>query len=229
MIKHLAIIMDGNRRWAKKNSLMPWLGHKSGVETVKKTIGFCLKNKIEYLSLYTFSIENFKRSELEVSYLFNLLIDQALNSLEFLVENKIRVKFVGDRSLFPDSVIKSCEKIETETLSCSQLYLNILFCYSGQREIIDGVKSVIDLINKKNLDIKDLDEQSFGKILWAGDVPSPELVIRTGGMRRLSNFLLYHIAYSELYFLDKLWPEITDEDLVQALDFFENSKRNFGA
>ena len=153
MISHLAIIMDGNRRWAKRNSLMPWLGHKEGVGTVKKTVEFCLKKGIKYLSLYTFSIENFKRSPQEVSYLFDLLIDQATNNLDFLIKNQVKVTFVGDRSLFPENVMTACKKIENETENCSGINVNILFCYGGQQEIVAGAKLAVDLIKSGKLNI----------------------------------------------------------------------------
>lgn len=228
MIKHLAIIMDGNRRWAKKNNLVSWLGHKRGVEAVKTSLEFCQKRGIENLSLYTFSIENFKRSQEEVSYLFQLLIDQSLESLELFKNNNIKVKFIGDRELFPAKVLIACQKLEKETED-NRFNLNILFCYGGQQEITSAVKTAIDLVSQKKLNIEDINEKSFCKLLWSGDIPAPELIIRTGGMNRLSNFLLYQAAYSELYFTDLLWPEIKDIDLEKALEFFENSKRNFGA
>ncbi len=229
MISHLAIIMDGNRRWAKRNSLMPWQGHSKGVETVKMAVEFCLKKGIKYLSLYTFSIENFKRSPQEVTYLFELLIDQATKNLDFLLKNQVKVNFVGDRSLFPEHVLSASENLEEKTSDCKSLDLNILFCYGGQQEIVAGVKAAINLVQNNKLDIASLNEKSFGDLLWSSIAPAPDLIIRTGGMHRLSNFLLYNAAYSELYFIDKLWPDLIDSDLDQALNFFEDCKRNFGA
>ncbi len=224
MINHLAVIMDGNRRWAKNHSLQPWLGHKEGIKPINEVINFCLDNQINYLTLYTFSIENLKRPEIEKHYLFTILIDYAENYFISLTEKNIRVRFIGQRSLFPIELIETIENIETKTASSDGLLINILFCYGGQQELIDVFKNY-SKIDSKNTE---LTYQDIRKLSWLGDCPEPELIIRTGGHKRLSNFMLAHSAYSELYFLDDFWPDMTREHFDNILVEFKNVQRNFG-
>lgn len=228
MLTHLACIMDGNRRWAMRKSLQPWIGHNEGVKSVKTTVNFCLEKKIKHLSLYTFSLENFKRSAQEQSYLFSIIVDQAEQLLPELIEKNIRVYFIGDQSLFPASVKPSIEKIEHTTREHTALIVYILFCYGGQQEIIAGVKAAAHAIANGILAIQDLNCDNFTQFLWSNAMPSPDLIIRTGGVQRLSNFLLLQSAYSELYFTDCLWPDISVQELEKALNFFNHAKRNFG-
>jgi len=229
MIQHLAIVMDGNRRWARKNKLDVLLGHsKGGIDAVKRTVEFCLTRKISYLSLYTFSLENFKRTETEKSYLFNLMISEGENSFQEFIDQEIRICFVGDRSLFPEEVLKTCERLEKQTKQFTKLTLNILFCYGARQEIVCGIKSLYHKIKLGLLSEEDISEESLNDCLWTQGTPEPDLVIRTGGRKRLSNFLLFQSAYSEFYFLDCLWPEVQEQDLQNALDSFVHVIRNFG-
>ena len=228
MIQHLAIVMDGNRRWARKNKLDVLLGHsKGGIDAVKRTVEFCLTRKISYLSLYTFSLENFKRTETEKSYLFNLMISEGENSFQEFIDQEIRICFVGDRSLFPEEVLKTCERLEKQTKQFTKLTLNILFCYGARQEIVCGIKSLYHKIKSGLLSEEDISEESLNDCLWTQGTPEPDLVIRTGGRKRLSNFLLFQSAYSEFYFLDCLWPEVQEQDLQNALDSFVHVTRNF--
>lgn len=229
MIQHLACIMDGNRRWAKRQGLMPWLGHNQGAESVKRVIQFALDNNIKYVSLYTFSIENFKRSEQELSHLFSLLIRVLTENLAQFIEQGVNIRFIGDEILFPESIRRTIGEVEEKTSHCSKLYLNLLFCYGGQQEIIGAVKKVLAHLKNGLLALEDFTEDLFRKYLWMGNIPEPELIIRTGGTKRLSNFLLYQAAYSELYFLDCLWPDITEQDLTGALNEFKRIQRKLGA
>lgn len=229
MIKHLACMMDGNRRWAISQGLQPWLGHKQGVESLKKLIKFCLEKKIPYASVYTFSLENFKRPEQEKQFVFNLMAQELGKVADELIERGVRICFIGDRTLFPASVVETCEAVERKTEHVSTLTLNLLFCYGSQQEIVFGVKSIIRKIKSGLLKEEDIDKETISQHLWTRGTPEPELVIRTGGARRLSNFLLYQSAYSEFYFLDCMWPELTQEHLEQTLEDFANRKRNFGA
>lgn len=229
MLKHLALIMDGNRRWAKKRSLMPWLGHKQGLETVKLLIKFCLEKNIEFVSLYTFSLENFKRSQEERDYLFDLIIDQTQKILPDLIENKIKIKFYGDKSYYPENIKPAINKLENSTKDFEKLKLNIIFCYGGQQEIVAASKSIAEDIKSGKIKTEEIDQNLFRNYLWTSDLPDPELIIRTGGLKRLSNFFPFQSAYSELYFIDKLWPEITKEDLNLALTDYKNVHRKFGA
>lgn len=227
-IQHLACIMDGNRRWARKCGRMPSYGHKEGVETVKRVIQFCFDNQISYLSLYTFSIENFKRSPEEVGYLFQLLAQSVQEGLPEFLQRGIRIRFVGDRSLFPAELMRVCADVEEKTAMMNTLTLNFLFCYGSQQEIISGVKAIIAQIKKGLLNEQDITCESFNDFLWTNGIPAPDLIIRTGGVKRLSNFMLYQSAYSEFYFLDCLWPELSTHDLQQAVNFFNNCQRNVG-
>lgn len=228
MIKHLACIMDGNRRWAKKRGKLSIEGHKEGVETVKRVVRFCLDKQIQYLSLYTFSLENFKRPEIEKMYLFDLIATQAQRFIDLCGKDEVRICFIGDRALFPTSTLAACERIERDTAHGQKLTVNILFCYGGQQEIIAGVKSIVADIKRGLLSEEDIDTTIFKKHLWLHDAPEPELVIRTGGHKRLSNFLLFHVAYSELYFLDCMWPDLMEADLEKAIAFYAQSERNVG-
>jgi undecaprenyl diphosphate synthase len=228
MIRHLACIMDGNRRWAKKQGLLPWYGHREGMEAVRTVIDFCIEKKIQFLSLYTFSLENFKRPGQEKRYLFNYLAKQAEKEIPQFVEKGVNVRFVGDRNYFPESVLSVCERAESKTAHCKRLYLNLLFCYGAQQELIAGIKTIVRAIKAGTLTEDDINEERFNQYLWTGAIPAPDLIIRTGGVQRLSNFLLYQAAYSELYFLDCMWPELTKEHLEKTISSFDQSKRNFG-
>ncbi|MGE0207034.1 MAG: polyprenyl diphosphate synthase [Candidatus Babeliales bacterium] len=228
-MKHLAVIMDGNRRWAKQRGLRPWLGHRQGAESIKRIVDFCLKKGISYLSLYTFSLENFRRPESELSFLFDLIKHESLKQLDLFLKYGVRVRFVGDRSLFPDSIKPTIEKLETETGHLTNLNLNFLFCYGARQEIVGGIKKLLSKVKDGVLAEQDISEEAFSECLWTAGMPEPELIIRTGGAVRLSNFLLFQAAYSEFYFLDCLWPEIEEKHLLAAYQQFEDCKRNFGS
>jgi len=228
MIKHIAFIMDGNRRWATQQGMLKVLGHKEGVNTVQKVADFCLKKEIPYLSLYTFSLENFKRSEAEKNYLFSLLINESDSLLKELTEKKVRASFVGERSLFPKKVMPVCEKLERETKDFDKLHINFLFCYGARQEIISGVKKIAKKVKSGELSEQDIDETVFNNNLWTHKFPEPELIVRTGGQSRLSNFLLYQAAYSELCFLDYMWPDLDQHKLEEIYVNYIETKRNFG-
>lgn len=229
MITHLACIMDGNRRWAKSQGWLPWIGHREGVEAAKRAVEFCIESNIPYLSLYTFSAENFKRPEQEISYLFNVVFQEVIASLTAMcVKNQIRVKFVGDRSLFPVGLKPQIIEMEEVTKGYSRLNLNILFCYGGRQEMVSGIKTIVEQVKLGTLAPDDISEAVIAQNLWTNGTPDPDMIIRTGGAKRLSNFLLYQAAYSEFYFLDCMWPEIQKKDLEQAVLYFNECRRNFG-
>lgn len=221
--------MDGNRRWAASHGLPAMQGHREGAQAAKRVINFCLEKGISYLSLYTFSTENFKRSETEKNFLFDILAQEALAELDTLKKKNIRVRFVGDRDLFPAHLVPVCEKVERETMGFNTLQINLLFCYGARQEIVSGIKRVIQDIKTGQLAEDALSEDSFTRYLWTNGTPGPDIVVRTGGAQRLSNFLLYQAAYSELYFLDHMWPEIQAEHLENMMLFFNQCKRNFGS
>lgn len=229
MIQHLAIIMDGNRRWARKQGLYPWLGHKKGAEAIQSIVQFCLQQKINYLSLYAFSLENINRSTQEKSYILNdLLINQSREKINLFLENHVRLRFIGDRSHFSQAVQETVQWLEEQTVHGTALTLNLLFYYGSRQEIFDGVKRLIHKVQAGIISLCSLKPQDLEECLWMANIPDPDLIIRTGGAKRLSNFLLYQAAYSEFYFLDCLWPEITEQHLQNALADFAQTKRNFG-
>jgi undecaprenyl diphosphate synthase len=228
-LRHLSIIMDGNRRWASKNKLDVLLGHsRGGVDAAKMAIQFCLDRGISYLSLYTFSIENFKRDDSEKKCLFDLIAHSGNKDLKQFVEKDVRIRFIGDRNMFPESVKKSCSDLEEKTKNGKKLELNILFCYGGQQEIISATKQLCEKVKSGELSVSDITKEQFEKHLWTYDTPAPDFIIRTSGVQRLSNFLSYQSAYSEIYFMKCYWPEVDEARLQKAVDWFEDVKRNYG-
>jgi undecaprenyl diphosphate synthase len=221
MISHLALIMDGNRRWAKEQGLFTWQGHRQGANTVEMVINYCLEKGISYLSLYALSLENLQRSEQEKSYLFKLIIESNSRFADF-VKNGVKVRFVGDLSLLPEDVRQSCHQLMQETADCQKLTCNFLVCYGGQQEIIASIEKLIDS------GIKKIDKDIFKSYLWLGNIPDPEVIIRTGGVQRLSNFLLFQAAYSEIRFLDCFWPSLTKDLLDATIQDCLSTKKNLG-
>lgn len=228
-IKHLAAIMDGNRRWAKNQGLSFNFGYaEGGTKAIKTIIEFCIDRQIQYLSLYAFSLENFKRPQEEQDFLFDTIATEGKKNVSFFKEHKVRVTFVGDRDRFPEKVISTCDFLEKETRGYSGLFLNILFCYGARQELISGIKKLLCDIKNGIITENDISEKNLGDRLWTTGTPDPELIIRTGNVSRLSNFLLYQAAYSEFCFLPCMWPEITTQHLADAVDSFLKINRNFG-
>ncbi len=228
MIRHLGCIMDGNRRWAKKNGVSLSDGVLEGLSRAQTAVDFCLEKQIPYLSLYAFAIENFKRSIIERECIFGLLISHGRTYATNLANQGVRVHIIGDRSLFPSHVQDTCDEIEQITSSGKKLTVQLLFCYGGRQEIIAGVKEVCMQVSAGKLDLDNLTTESFKRYLWMGDIPDPDLIIRTGFANRLSGFLLFASAYSELYFPQCLWPDMTHEQFEKAVEYFVSCKRNFG-
>jgi undecaprenyl diphosphate synthase len=229
-VQHLGIIMDGNRRWARSHGHKIYLGHRYGVEPVKTTIQCCLDYKIPYLTLYAFSLENFKRSPDELKYLFEVLAQEIFEKeLEDVLKEKVRVRFIGDHSQFPTKLLSMIDDVEHKTVHNKALQVDILFCYGGQQEIVDAAKMLVHKVTSGEIAESDITESLFADCLWSAPTPPPDLIIRSGGDKRLSNFLTYKAAYTELYFIDCYWPDIKREHLVSALQEFQHRKRNFGA
>lgn len=229
MLKHIAFIMDGNRRWAKSRGLPAVLGHREGVKTVERVTQYCLEHQIEYLTLYAFSLENFKRSAEEKSCLFELIASGVRSYANKFMEHGIQINFIGDREKFPTSVRESCQETEHLTAQNQRIRVNILFCYGGQQEIIAAVQSCAQQVCAGTLALDQLTTERFGQELWSGKFPAPELIVRTGGSPRLSNFLLFQAAYSELFFTDTFWPAFSNEELGVIIDNYKAVKRNFGS
>lgn len=227
-MQHLAIIPDGNRRWAAKNKLESVFGHRRGMEAVRSATRVCIKNGIKYLSIYTFSLENFRRSDTEKSYLFNLLKEGFTSEAPELIKQGVKIKILGDLTDFPADVRDVISRLEKDTENGSRLQLNLLFGYGSQQEIVHAIKLLALQVKEGKLDVNDITVDSVKNTLWTSGIPDPDLIVRTSKISRLSNFLLYQAAYSEFLFLDCLWPEVTEDLLQQSLEKFLTIKRNFG-
>ena len=227
-MKHLACIMSGNRRWASQRGLMPSFGHQECIKSVQRAISFCIERSIRYLSLYTFSLENFRRPLDQQQFIFNLLVEQAKEQVHELKEKGVKVFFVGDRSRFPASVVETCTYIEQETAAGDRLQVNLLFCYGSRQELVAGIKKMIADVKEGQLQEDAIDQELVARYLWTDGIPDPDLLFRPDGDHRLSNFLLYQSAYTELYFSDCLWPEVDEQQLQKAYDYFYRCQRNFG-
>ena len=221
-IQHVAIIMDGNGRWGLKKKNSRNLGHKEGLNTVQKIIEVTVKRKIKFLTLYTFSTENWKRPKKEVEYLFSLLHDFLLKKTNQLNNNNIKLKIIGNKKLLPKKLLKILHNSEKKTLYNNKLQINLALNYGSKDELINAIK----LIKKKKVSLteKNIDENLYTKL-----IPNPDILIRTGDTNRLSNFLLWQLAYSEIFFIKKLWPDFTKNDYIKILNKFLKIKRNFGS
>jgi len=223
--KHIAVIMDGNGRWAKKKLLPRISGHKQGIVSVEKTIELALKYKISTLTLYAFSTENWSRPTSEVNGLMSLFTNSITKQFEKLNNENILVRIIGDISIFHEPLQIKIKSLESKTSKNTALTLNIALNYGGRSEIVNSVNSFYSLSKNKG---KKITQKNLNDLLYTKDSPEVDLLIRTGGQRRLSNFLLWQIAYSELYFIDTLWPDFSEKDFVNALCFFQNTERKFG-
>jgi len=219
-LNHIAIIMDGNGRWGLKNYNSRNKGHKAGLETVEKIIKESIKQKINYLTLFAFSTENWKRPKKEINYLFNLLENFLLKKIEDLHEKNIKLKIIGVKN-FSKKLNRLLNFSEKKTLGNTSLQINLALNYGSKIEIINAIKA----INKK----KDkINEKNLSKYLQTKDIPDPELLIRTGNTKRLSNFLLWQLAYAEIFFEKKLWPDFNEKDYKDIIKKYKKIKRNFG-
>ena len=220
-INHVAIIMDGNGRWGIKNKKSRNLGHKEGLKTVEMIIKESIKKKIKYLTLYAFSTENWKRPKVEIKFLLNLLETFLKNKVEQLSKNGIKLKILGDIKKFPKKIKKLINFSEKKTALNKKLQLNLALNYGSKDEIIKAIKII--KLNK----IK-ITEKSINKYLYTNEIPDPEILIRTGNTNRLSNFLLWQLAYSELFFVKKMWPDFSKKDYFNIISKYKKTKRNFG-
>lgn len=219
---HVAFIMDGNRRWAKKYNLPVIEGHRMGIKSIKKVVRKSLKLKIKYLTFYGFSTENWKRSPGEVKDLKELLVYYIDSEIENFIKNKINFSFIGDVSKFNSSIIKKLKELNNLTKTFESLYFILALSYGSRNEIINAVKK----INSEA--VYNLSEKSFSGYLMTKKIPDPDLVIRTSGEKRLSNFLLWQIAYSELYFTKTLWPDFGSKSFQIAINDYVSRNRRFG-
>ena len=225
---HIAIILDGNRRYAKKLGLSPWEGHKFGAEKIKDILKWCQELGVEELTLYTFSVDNFKRPEAEKKAIFELFmknISGMKNSKE-LKKNDVRVRFIGRLEMFPESIQREMHEVMEQTKNNSRFKINFAMAYSGRAEITDAFKKIIQKIKNKEINEKDIAESLINENLYLSS--APDILIRPGGEKRISDFLLWQISYTELFFIDKLWPEFEKEDLIKIIEEFKSRERRFG-
>jgi len=227
-LKHIAIIMDGNNRWAVQHGVPTALGHKQGAEAARKTLIACLKLKIPYLTLYTFSSENWHRDPQEVNDLMELLKFYLVNELKLLKEEKIRVKILGDRSKLSNDIKELIDRCEEETKHNTRLYLQIALSYGAREEIVEAQKKLCSDVICGKMKVQDINKEIFSKYLYTAGVPDPDLLIRTSGEYRVSNFLLWQLAYSELYFTKTLWPDFNSNHLRKAIANYYKRERRYG-
>lgn len=228
MPRHIAIIMDGNGRWAKKRFLPRVAGHKAGVDAVRKTVKFCVEHKIEALSLFAFSSENWRRPIEEVDYLMGLFLSALEREAKKLHEQNIQLRIIGDRSRFDAALLAQMDNVEKLTANNSGLKLIIAANYGGQWDIVTAVQKITHAVQQGMLQIKDISPEHIQKQLATQDLPNPDLLIRTSGEQRISNFMLWQLAYAELYFTQVLWPDFDEVELEKAILFFSERERRFG-
>jgi len=220
-IKHVAIIMDGNGRWGIKHKNSRNLGHREGLNTVEDIIKESIKHKIKYLTLYTFSTENWRRPKKEILFLFTLLENFLLKKIGELIKNGIRLKIIGDKKKFSKKLQNLLFKSEKDTSKNNKLQINLALNYGSKDEIIDAIK--LSLKTKKKITKKNIENNLYTK-----NIPNPDILIRTGNTNRLSNFLLWQLAYTEIFFEKKLWPDFNEKDYIKIIRKFKSIKRNFG-
>ncbi|MDA8052983.1 MAG: isoprenyl transferase [Deltaproteobacteria bacterium] len=225
---HLAIIMDGNGRWAKKRNLDRINGHIEGIKSLRAVTSAVMEYGIKYLTVYAFSSENWQRPKAEVNSLM-LLLDEYLNiELPFLIKNKIRLNFIGNIERIPENSKKTLLRVIDKTKECGNLYLTLALSYGSREEILAAaVRMAKDMKNGK-IKMEDADENLFSSYLYSKDMPNPDFLIRTSGEKRVSNFMLYQIAYAEIYFTKTLWPDFGRKELIRALKNYEKRVRRFG-
>ena len=221
-VKHVAIIMDGNGRWGIKHKQSRNAGHRAGLNTVELIINQCINNKIEFLTLYTFSSENWKRPKNEIVFLFKLLENFLKKKIDKIIEKDIKLKFIGELNKLPTKLQKLIKLSEKKTINKKRLQVNIALNYGSKIELISAIKK----IKEKKIEVN---EKNIYKNLYVKDLPDPDILIRTGDTHRLSNFLLWQLSYTEIFFEKKLWPDFKVNDFNKILNKFKNIKRNFGA
>jgi len=221
-LNHVAVIMDGNGRWGLKNKGSRNYGHLKGLETVEKIIKNSIKNSISFLTLYTFSTENWQRPKKEINFLFDLIRRSLKKNLKKIIKQEIKVKIIGNRQGLPRDIKNSIKDIEKKTYKNKRITVNLALNYGSKDEILYAIKK-LKVGKNKTININ-----NFEKKLYTRDIPDPDILIRTGGTKRLSNFMLWQLAYTEIFFIDKLWPDFNESDYNKIIKNFYSIKRNFG-
>lgn len=227
--KHIAIIMDGNGRWAKSQGFRTRIkGHENGVEALRNAATACAELGVSYLTVYAFSTENWNRPKMEVSALMRLLIGALTNELDTLMDNKIRLQAIGDLTTLPKDVYKQLQSVMDLTAHNKHMVLTLALSYSSKQEIVQAVQAIAKEVATGQLNPEDINEDLFHQHLYTKDMPDPDLLIRTSGEYRISNYLLWQIAYAELHFSSKMWPDFTKSDLYTAILDYQSRERRFG-
>lgn len=226
--RHLAIIMDGNGRWAKQQGKLRIFGHENGVKAVRQTVENCAKIGIEYLTLYAFSTENWKRPKLEVETLMRLLVSSLKNELKTLHDNNIKLNAIGNIDALPKRAGKELKEVMQKTASNTAMTLTLALSYGAREEIKKAVQEISTKVKNNIISPEKIDETVINTHLYTRNLPDVDLLIRTSGERRISNFLLWQIAYAELYFIDVFWPDFSEHHLVEAIINYQNRERRFG-
>jgi len=225
---HVAVIMDGNGRWASRRGLPRIAGHREGVKALKRTVEYCSQIGVKYLTAYSFSSENWNRPKKEVSALMDLFYETVAVELNEMKEKGVRIFLIGDRDLVPVKVLNRFIEAEKQTQDNKKINLSIAFNYGSRQEIVNAVRQVCKKANNKEITPQEITEDYFSSILYTSSLPDPDLLIRTSGEFRISNFLLWQIAYSELYFTKTLWPDFGEEEFLKAISEYQQRNRRFG-
>lgn len=227
-LEHIAIIMDGNGRWATKKGLPRSVGHKKGAEVVKEIVRAAGEEGVKFLTLYAFSTENWQRSKDEVDTLMGLLRQYLKSDLKELQENNVRIRFIGESDMLETDIVSAMRKLEIDTAQNDGLTLCIALSYGSRQEILNAVKKTALLIKKGDISVDDVDIKMFSDMLYTKSIPDPDLLIRTSGEQRISNYLLWQIAYTELYFTKTLWPDFNKNELVAIIKDYKTRERRYG-
>ncbi|HQF54006.1 MAG TPA: isoprenyl transferase [Fibrobacteria bacterium] len=226
--RHLAVIMDGNGRWAKSRGFDRTAGHRAGTDATRRIVRACGERGVEHLTLYTFSSENWQRPPLEVRAIMSLLIEMVNREVDDLNRNNVRLRTIGDLSVMPEKAREAIESGMERTAGNTGLQLHLALSYGGRQEILEGVRSMARAAQTGRISPEEINEDNFRRSLYAADVPDPDLMIRTGGDHRISNFLLWQLAYAELWFSDVLWPDFDETHLDEAFRDFGGRQRRYG-
>lgn len=226
--KHIAIIMDGNGRWAKRRGMPRSFGHKKGAENVIQITRAMKESGVKYLTLYTFSTENWQRSEDEVAALMQLLRDYLDKEFQEIMDNNVRIIFIGERNMLSDDIQQKIQRIEEESAQNTDLTLCIALSYGSRQEILSAVKKAVRLVQNGQCNVDDISQDMFTSLLYTKDIPDPDILIRTSGEQRISNYLLWQLAYTEMFFTDTLWPDFNKEELTDIIKRFNNRERRYG-
>ena len=227
-LEHIAIIMDGNGRWAKKRGLPRTLGHRKGAEVVKEICKAAEKAGIKYLTLYAFSTENWKRSEDEVASLMDLLRQYLKSDFQELHERGVRIRFIGERQMLPADIVENMVKLEDQTAANDKMTLCIALSYGSRQEIVHAARRLALLAKRGDINVDDIDKKLFSDMLYTKDIPDPDILIRTSGEQRISNYLLWQLAYTEFFFTDALWPDFNEKQLLEIIDSYKSRERRYG-